>query len=61
MASTVRVVMHLRAKPGREEDVKTILADLPENIRKEPGCLQFDFFRQRARFGRLRQPGGMAG
>jgi len=37
--------MHLRAKPGREEDLKMILAGLPETIPKEPGCLQFDVFR----------------
>lgn len=42
MAATVHVVARWLAKPGRENEVKAILADLVAPSRREVDCFQYD-------------------
>ena len=39
---TVTVVAELAAKPGSEEELRTLLLSILENVRKEDGCIQYD-------------------
>ena len=36
------VVAELKAKPGREEEVRSLLLSVIEPVRAEEGCLQYD-------------------
>ena len=40
---TIRVIAHITALPGKDEEVKSILGGLVEPTRKEAGCIQYDF------------------
>jgi quinol monooxygenase YgiN len=42
MAQPLTVVAEMRAKPGRESDLRNILLSLIEPTRKEEGCIQYD-------------------
>jgi quinol monooxygenase YgiN len=42
MAQTLTVVAEMRAKPGREQDLRNALLSLIEPTRKEQGCVQYD-------------------
>lgn len=39
---TIRVVAQINALPGKEEEVKSILAGLVEPTRQEAGCIQYE-------------------
>ncbi len=45
MDSTIRVVTHICVKTGREDQMLQILLGAREDIRNQPGCIQYDFFR----------------
>lgn len=40
--TTVRVVAHVVALPGKQEEVKMILTDLVEPTRREEGCILYE-------------------
>ncbi|MCD5344885.1 putative quinol monooxygenase [Agromyces sp. S2-1-8] len=40
-AGPVRLVAEFTALPGREEEVERLLLALTEDVRREPGCLDF--------------------
>jgi quinol monooxygenase YgiN len=42
LEAAVVVVVHFTAKPGKEEDLLTLLHGLLEPTRKEPGCLRYE-------------------
>jgi len=42
--ATVRVVAHLHAKAGKENELKTILMTLLEPTRKESGCREYRLY-----------------
>lgn len=42
MKTTVRVVAHLIALPGHQEELKSILVDLVEPTRQEDGCILYE-------------------
>ena len=42
MAQLLTVVAELQAKPGKEEDVRSLLLTLIEPTRREEGCVQYD-------------------
>jgi quinol monooxygenase YgiN len=37
----VVLIVHMRLKPGTEEDCKRLCREMVEESRKEPGCLQY--------------------
>ena len=39
---TLRVVAHLYAKPGKEEELRSLLLGLVAPTRKEPGCIKYE-------------------
>jgi quinol monooxygenase YgiN len=42
MAQPLSVVAELKAKPGKEDDLRRLLLTLIEPTRAEDGCLQYD-------------------
>lgn len=42
MAETVRVIAEVRALPGQEEALKSLLIELVEPSRSEAGCLRYE-------------------
>ena len=42
MAQLLTVVAEMRARPGRESDLRDALLSLIEPTRKEDGCVQYD-------------------
>lgn len=40
----LRVVAHIRAKAGKEEDLKRLLLGLTEPTRKEAGCREYQLY-----------------
>ena len=36
------VVAHLQAKPGKEEELRTVLLGLVAPTRREPGCIKYE-------------------
>jgi quinol monooxygenase YgiN len=42
MASLLTVVAELRAKPGKEDDLRRALLALTDQTRAEEGCVQYD-------------------
>lgn len=40
--TTLRVIAHFRAQPGREADLKHVLVGLIEPTREEPGCIGYE-------------------
>jgi len=48
MAATVYVVARYVAKPGKDEEVKSILMTLVAPSRREIGCYQYDLLRNAA-------------
>jgi quinol monooxygenase YgiN len=42
------VVVGLRAKPGKEEQLKRNLSAVVEPSRQEPGCLRYELFEDRS-------------
>lgn len=48
MPATVHVVARWTAKPGKEEELKTILTALVAPSRREIGCYQYDLLRNPA-------------
>jgi quinol monooxygenase YgiN len=53
MAELLTVVAEMKAKPGREEDLRNALLALVEPTRPEDGCVQYDLHihsSDRARF-----------
>jgi len=42
MAQLLSVVAHIKAKPGKQEDVRRVLLTLIEPTRAEDGCVQYD-------------------
>jgi quinol monooxygenase YgiN len=45
MAETLTVVAEMKAKPGREEDLRKAALALIEPTRREEGCVQYDLHR----------------
>ena len=45
MGATVHVVARYVAKPGKEDDIKTVLLALVAPSRREIGCYQYDLLR----------------
>lgn len=41
MSATVRLLAEFTARPGCEEEVERLLLALTEQVRQEPGCLDF--------------------
>ncbi len=39
---TLRVVAHMYAKPGKEEELRSLLLGLIAPTRKEPGCIKYE-------------------
>ncbi len=39
---TVRVIARLRAKPGKEDDLRALSADLLAPTRQEAGCIRYE-------------------
>lgn len=48
MSHTVRVIAQLVALPGRQEELKSILADLVEPTRQEQGCLLYQLLQNQS-------------
>ncbi len=44
--SYLTVVAELTAKPGREDDLRSLLMSVIEPVRAEEGCIQYDLARQ---------------
>lgn len=42
MPQPLSVVAHLKAKPGKEDDLRRVLLTLIEPTRVEDGCIQYD-------------------
>jgi len=42
MPELLTVVAHMKAKPGKEEDLRRAVLALIEPTRKEEGCVQYD-------------------
>ena len=40
----IKVVAHIRAKAGKEEEMKKVLLGLIEPTRKESGCLRYELY-----------------
>ncbi len=38
------LVVHMRVKPGTEEECKRLMRIMQDHTRKEPGCIQYDGF-----------------
>jgi len=45
--TSLTVVAEMKAKPGKEKDLKGILTSLLEPTRKEEGCLNYDMHESR--------------
>jgi quinol monooxygenase YgiN len=45
MAEMLTVVAEMKAKPGREEDLRKAVLALIEPTRREDGCVQYDLHR----------------
>ena len=48
MAETLRVVAHLKAKAGKEEELKNLLCGLIAPTRKETGYLEYRLYQNQA-------------
>ena len=48
MDQQVEVIASLRAKPGKEEQVEAVLAEVATPSREEEGCIEYGFYRDRA-------------
>ena len=44
----MKVILRLAAKPDKVDELKRILLDLAGPTRKEPGCLSWEIFQNRA-------------
>jgi quinol monooxygenase YgiN len=48
MTETLRVVAHIKAKPGKEDELKRLLCGLIEPTHKEAGCLEYRLYNNKA-------------
>lgn len=48
MAATVNMVIHFRAKAGKEDEFKTLFTSLLAPTRLEAGCMQYDLLQDKA-------------
>ena len=46
--NSVRVLARIKAKPGGESELRSILSSMLEPIRNEKGCLSYDLLENRA-------------
>ena len=42
MSQTLRVIAHLKSKPGKEGELRNVLTGLVEPTRRESGCLSYE-------------------
>ena len=43
----IKVVAHIRAKAGKEEEMKKVMLGLIEPTRKEAGCLRYELYQNK--------------
>jgi quinol monooxygenase YgiN len=43
----IKVVAHVRAKAGKEEEMKKVMLSLIEPTRKEAGCLRYELYQNK--------------
>jgi quinol monooxygenase YgiN len=53
MSNTVKIVAILVARPGRVEDLRTLLLGMAPSCRAEPGCLRWDVWSDPAESNRF--------
>ena len=37
----IALIVHMKVKPGTEEECKSLMRAMEENTRREPGCIQY--------------------
>lgn len=48
MQNTLRVVARIIARPDRVDDVRSLLSELIEPTRKEPGCIVYELLQNKS-------------
>ena len=53
MTKLLTVVAEMQAKPGKEDELRTVLLSLIEPTRKEEGCVQYNLHEHKSQPGRF--------